>query len=412
MGLYSLADFVSTAAGNLTCRSLPSPYGPVELSTTDGVWGPQDPSGPTNFFTAMMDGTTENAPAVDYVHEFDLEHLEEVVKQEMHRAKYSSGGGIASCATPHSGMGPQHLSDQSQHHHSHPHTHHQQNGVYAMSGVMSSQCPRKPVALAATTPPDTPPCHGMPPSPAFVPAGTTPGPLIDDGMLWLTQNLRYGTANGSQEGPLDLRPPQCAAEMEAWLIAGGGGRRDYPEVQGVPPTQRSNSNHHIDHPHHHLMNQVNSNSNSSTGSGCSSVTSSTVVNCQRNGGHQGSGGDILNDEQLISLTVRELNKRLHGYPREEVVRMKQKRRTLKNRGYAQNCRTKRLAQRHELESRNRMLQGEMARLRQELERACQERDFYRQQLHALRDCTGDPRSMSSVSSNGQASNPSSPEFYL
>lgn len=90
--------------------------------------------------------------------------------------------------------------------------------------------------------------------------------------------------------------------------------------------------------------------------------------------------EMMCDDQLMSLTVRELNKRLHGCPREEVVRLKQKRRTLKNRGYAQNCRSKRLAKSHELDKFNQKLKTELHRISQELVRCKHERDFYKQEL--------------------------------
>ena len=65
-----------------------------------------------------------------------------------------------------------------------------------------------------------------------------------------------------------------------------------------------------------------------------------------------SHDDIIDDDTLMSLSVRDLNKRLHGYPRDIVSKLKQKRRTLKNRGYAQNCRSKRIQQRADLEQNN------------------------------------------------------------
>jgi len=42
--------------------------------------------------------------------------------------------------------------------------------------------------------------------------------------------------------------------------------------------------------------------------------------------------DMIPDETLAKLTVKELNKRVQNFPREDVVALKQRRRTLKNRG--------------------------------------------------------------------------------
>ncbi|XP_014441786.1 neural retina-specific leucine zipper protein isoform X2 [Tupaia chinensis] len=91
----------------------------------------------------------------------------------------------------------------------------------------------------------------------------------------------------------------------------------------------------------------------------------------------------FSDAALVSMSVRELNRQLRGCGRDEALRLKQRRRTLKNRGYAQACRSKRLQQRRGLEAERARLATQLDALRAEVAHLAQERDLYKARCDRL-----------------------------
>ncbi|EHB12924.1 Transcription factor MafK [Heterocephalus glaber] len=95
----------------------------------------------------------------------------------------------------------------------------------------------------------------------------------------------------------------------------------------------------------------------------------------------GENAPVLSDDELVSMSVRELNQHLRGLTKEEVTRLKQRRRTLKNRGYAarkkEPCRIKPGDAKEELERQR-------VELQQEVEKLARENTSMRLELDALR----------------------------
>uniref|UniRef100_A0A672Q9L0 Transcription factor MafG n=1 Tax=Sinocyclocheilus grahami TaxID=75366 RepID=A0A672Q9L0_SINGR len=97
----------------------------------------------------------------------------------------------------------------------------------------------------------------------------------------------------------------------------------------------------------------------------------------------GENGTSLTDDELVSMSVRELNQHLRDLSKEEILQLKQRRRTLKNRGYAASCRVKRVTQKEELEKQKVKLQQEVEKLTSENASMKVELDVLRSKYEAL-----------------------------
>ncbi|NXO06031.1 MAF factor, partial [Oriolus oriolus] len=268
-----------------------------------------------------------------------------------------------------------------------------------------SQCGRLIAGGSLSSTPMSTPCSSVPPSPSF--SAPSPGSGSDqkthlEDYYWMTgypQQLNPEALGFSPEDAVEAlinsshHPLPGAFDGYArgqQLAAAAGGSVPAEEMgsaaavvsaviaaaaaQGGAP----HYHHHHHHPHH-------------------------------GGGGGGGGGlhfdDRFSDEQLVTMSVRELNRQLRGVSKEEVIRLKQKRRTLKNRGYAQSCRFKRVQQRHVLESEKNQLLQQVEHLKQEISRLVRERDAYKEKYEKLVS--------NGFRENGSSSdNPSSPEFFM
>lgn len=383
--------------------------------------------------------------------EFELNSLDITLKREIDSQQISDGIG---CCPDQRNM-QLNMMDQ--------HLHQQSAGALQFTGELGptagslpggGNCKRAVGLLGGCMPSFSSEYHHFPPSPPLVAAVPSDSPamqpdartnLLDENMIWLT---------GGQQ-PLDLR---SELSDESFFL-----RRNYNDVLS--------SVHAIDESQvvmqHHLQLQqqqqqkltncmtsyggsvesVPASSSSGSFSASDDCDSLADMPTSPSFNQNTSGNSIpnrnlmrldpnadfdcgLDDGELIQLSVRELNKKLHGYPRDMIQRIKQKRRTLKNRGYAQNCRTKRIALRCELEKNNRLLKSERERLNQELDalkreiekahqqtnEAIRQKNYYQQQVEQLlnlrsRECVQQSSIVSNLN-NTNASSPSSPEFYV
>ncbi len=93
--------------------------------------------------------------------------------------------------------------------------------------------------------------------------------------------------------------------------------------------------------------------------------------------------ELFTDEDLIKMSIRDLNKRLKSLPKVEAHKIRKRRRGLKNRGYATSCRQRRTAMKESLETQNQRLKAQLREAKENLCNAAKDRDMYKRKLEHL-----------------------------
>uniref|UniRef100_A0A2K5CBI7 MAF bZIP transcription factor A n=1 Tax=Aotus nancymaae TaxID=37293 RepID=A0A2K5CBI7_AOTNA len=255
-------------------------------------------------------------------------------------------------------------------------------------------CHRLPPGSLSSTPLSTP-CSSVPSSPSFC----APSPGTGGGAAARGRRRRV-SGRGGGPGAVGGASGKPALEDLYWMS--GYQHHLNPEALNLTPEDAvealiGSGHHGAHHGAHHpaaaaAYEAFRGQGFAGSGGGADDMAPATTTARNRAAGHgHGHGGaghhvrleERFSDDQLVSMSVRELNRQLRGFSKEEVIRLKQKRRTLKNRGYALSCRFKRVQQRHILESEKCQLQSQVEQLKLEVGRLAKERDQYKEKYEKL-----------------------------
>lgn len=91
----------------------------------------------------------------------------------------------------------------------------------------------------------------------------------------------------------------------------------------------------------------------------------------------------ISDEQIQNLRVQDLNKLLRDLPRDEAAKIKKRRRNLKNRNYALNCRIRKQQKYEDLLNENFSLKEQLESERSQLRNVWKEKEVFKKKYQHL-----------------------------